>query len=50
MSKMKIQSQRQMINRMIPATKLIAGDFKEFGGKFLDHLLKIPLTTRTVKA
>jgi hypothetical protein len=43
MSQMKIQSQRQMINQLIPAIKLIAGDFEEFGGKFLDHLLKIPL-------
>ena len=40
---MKIQSQRRMIDRLIPAIKLIAGDFEEFGGKLLDHLLKTPL-------
>ena len=40
---MKVQSQRRMIDRLIPAIKLIAGDFEEFGGKLLDHLVKTPL-------
>lgn len=40
---MKIQSQRRMVDRLIPAIGLIAGGFEEFGGKLLDHLLKTPL-------
>ncbi|MCW2247752.1 hypothetical protein M2352_003386 [Azospirillum fermentarium] len=36
---MKVQTQRRMVQRLIPAIKLIAGDFEDFGGKLLDHLL-----------
>lgn len=40
---MKVQSERRMIDRLIPAIRLIAGDFEEFGGKLLGYLLKTPL-------
>lgn len=40
---MKIQTQRKMIQRLIPAIKVIGGDFEDFGGKLLDHLLKTSL-------
>ncbi|RIX31858.1 hypothetical protein [Sphingomonas edaphi] len=40
---MKIQTQRQMIDRLIPTFPAIASDFEEFGGKLLDHLLQTPL-------
>jgi tetratricopeptide (TPR) repeat protein len=32
-----------MIDRLIPALPAIAGNFEEFGGKLLDHLLRTPL-------
>ncbi|WP_250528256.1 hypothetical protein [Caballeronia sp. GAWG2-1] len=32
-----------MVAQLIPAIALIAGDFEEFCGKLLDHLLKTPL-------
>lgn len=32
-----------MVQRLIPAIKLIAGDFEDFGGKLLDHLLQTTL-------
>jgi len=40
---MKIQTQRRMVQRLIPAIKLIAGDFEDFGGRLLDHLLQTGL-------
>lgn len=40
---MKIQTQRRMIQRLIPEIALIAGDFEDFGGKLLDHLLQTRL-------
>ncbi|MFN7288748.1 MAG: hypothetical protein ACK5TL_00260 [bacterium] len=40
---MKVQTQRRMVKRLIPAIKLIGSDFEDFGGKLLDHLLKIQL-------
>jgi len=40
---MKVQTQRRMVQQLIPAIKLIAGDFEDFGGKLLDHLLQTQL-------
>jgi tetratricopeptide (TPR) repeat protein len=40
---MKVQTQRRMVQRLIPAIKLIAGDFEDFGGKLLDHMIQTPL-------
>ena len=40
---MRVQTQRLMIQRIIPEVQMIAGDFEDFCGKLLDHVFKVRL-------